>query len=441
MSNTAREENWMPLLRTFYRMFQEAVELSVVFQRVYELFPPLLNVSRASILLYDPALDALVSGDYIGATQPGEGHLKSEPQPLGHSISGICFLEARPIVIDDVSQSDIIPRDVAQRLAIKSTLAVPIMFGGTPIGVLRVDDREHTHRFDEELVEWVQLLAEQLAIVIQNARLYSSLNQRERDLRRINEELRATRDTAQQMAQAKSGFLARVSHELRTPLNAILGYTELLREEAKNTPRVELDADLAKIEIAATHLMAIINDLLDLSTIEAGKGQVRQGAVQLEKVIQEAIFKSRKNFERRGNSIEVQTPDGATCECNGDPTKLRQVLVTVLSFASRLSNGSKLTLSVTQQGTRDLPLVELMVMQPAIALNSDQLNRLFHTFHDNETASDTSETPVKSDSNKGLGLTIAQHLCRRMGGDLAAFGDPAHGTAFVIRLPGIAQAA
>jgi signal transduction histidine kinase len=289
------------------------------------------------------------------------------------------------------------------------------------------------------MIEWVQLLAEQLAVVIQNARLYSSLNQRERDLRRISEELRATRDSANQMVQAKSSFLARVSHELRTPLNAILGYTELLREDAEINRHPTMGSDLAKVQSAANSLMDIIKDLLDLSTIEAGKAQVRHDIMELPPVVREAIQRSHRSFEKRGNSVTVEYPDAENPRCYGDPAKLRQALVTVLAFASRLSTGRVLTLTVRVHDSAEQAVAELVLLQPAVALDAEQLNRLFHTFHENETASDEIGSTSGS-SNKGLGLTIAQHLCRRMGGELAAFGDPAHGTAFVIRLPAVVPA-
>ena len=436
MSSIAREDNWLPLLRKFYRMFQETVELSVVFQRVYEMFPSLLGISRASILLYDPALDALVSGDYIGATQPGEKHLRSEPQLIGQSISGLCFLQAKPIVIDDATKSDIIPQQYVEKLGLKSTLAVPIMYSGRPIGVLRVDDCNQTQRFDRELIEWVQLLAEQLAVVIQNARLYSSLNQRDRDLRRVNAELEATRENATTMAQAKSGFLARVSHELRTPLNAILGYAELLREEAETNENIPFASDLRKIETAGADLMNIIRDLLDLSTIEAGKAQVKQDSIELAPILEAAIHRAMPSMTKRGNTIKVVNVDEVR-HCYGDPRKLLEVLATIIVHGSRLGTDCVLPLTIRYHDIPGQPVVEMILLQPSIALSAEEIKRLFHTFHEHEMPEDDPDlTSRVGSSNKRLGLTIAQHLCRRMGGNLAAFSDPAHGTAFVIRLPG-----
>jgi signal transduction histidine kinase len=393
-------------------------------------------VGRASILLYDPALDALVSGEYIGATHPGEKHLVSAPQPIGHSISGKCFAEARPIVIDDANTTDIIPQEFVQKLGIRSSLAVPIMYAGQPIGVLRVDDRERTYRFNDELVQWVQLLAEQLAVVIQNARLYSGLNQRERDLRRISAELEAARDGAEQMVAAKSGFLARVSHELRTPLNAILGYTDLLRDEARGAGRQEMEADLVKMRHAADHLMGVIEDLLDLSRIEAGKTSLRSDAINLQHVVQEAVIKTRRTFDRRHNTLSVPSLEDAPT-CSGDPTKLRQVLVTVLSYAARLSQHAKLTLELHEhQAGQDHCVVELLVTQPAVTLPQADAARLFDEFHESETQSDV-HVHTSPDSKKGLGLAIARHLCRRMGGDLTASGVPGEGTRFSIMVPSV----
>lgn len=169
-----------------HESFREARELPAIFQRVYDILPRHLGVHRASLLLYDAGRDALVSDQFLGVEHTGE-NLVSQPQPTAHSISGKCFGEGRAVMIPDCAKTELIPSRIVAELRLKATLAVPVIAHGTVIGVLRVDDTRRSRSFSEREVSFLSLVAEQLAIVIENARLLAQHRQAEEDLRFLAE--------------------------------------------------------------------------------------------------------------------------------------------------------------------------------------------------------------------------------------------------------------
>jgi signal transduction histidine kinase/putative methionine-R-sulfoxide reductase with GAF domain len=185
-----RRTNELELLRRLHEAFREALDLSAIFQRVYDLLPQCLGVSRASLLLYDPAQRALVSDQFLGIRRRGEV-LISGPQPTDHSISGRCFTEARPIVVPDCSRTDLIPAEHVERLRLRSTVAIPLIADRRVIGVLRLDDTERPGRFSEADVELFMMVGEQLAIIINSARLFTERKQAEQAQRFLAEASRA----------------------------------------------------------------------------------------------------------------------------------------------------------------------------------------------------------------------------------------------------------
>lgn len=420
------------MLRTFYRIFQEAVELPVVFQRVYDVLPGMLKVSRASILLYDAELKALVSGDYIGAVHRGE-ELTSAPQAVGHSISGVCFAESRAVVVNDCSSTDLIPAEFVQRLHLKSTTAVPILWKNAVIGVLRVDDCEKTDRFSDEDLEVLQLIAEPLAVVVQNAQLLSDLHRRERELLRMNAELEAARDAARSAGEAKGSFLARVSHELRTPLNSMMGYIELLRDEAQQSRRTKLDMDLVKMRSAADHLMDTIENLLDLSRIEAGKAYLRKEVINVRRAVEAAAGEIQPAIARRNNRLEVYCPAGVSF-ITGDNVKFHQMLMSLLSNATEFTRRGTVSLSVEDvPADDDGRWVLVHVSDTGQGFSPDELKSLMDSVYQVEV--DERNSTTTRGIGTGLGLAVSRHLARLMGGDLLAKSTPGLGSTFTLKMP------
>lgn len=431
-SNVARVISRLQLLRTFHATFQEAQDLKTVFLRVYEMLPKCLRVSRASVLLWDEEAGGLISEESIGAAHPNE-NLRTGLQPVGFSISGMCFSEVRPIVVADCTRSDLIPRQYVEELRLKSSAAVPIVWKRSVIGVLRVDDTQTKNRFNSDDVEFLTVVAEQLGVVIQNARLFDNLRRRERDILEINQQLAQARDVAVRADQAKSAFLARVSHELRTPLNAILGYAEMLQEDVMEPEQTGIRQDLTRIHSAGKHLLRLIDDLLDLARIEAGKATLRPETFPIRQLVREVTDLVRPSAENTGNQLHVTVTDVVSA-MHADQTKTRQILLNLLSNAVKFTQRGTVTLIVDVEpalGNEAPPCAVFRVQDTGIGMSREHMDGLFEAFYQVH-----SDGAVHSNAvGTGLGLAISRNLCKLMGGDIAVESVPGFGSTFTVRLP------
>ena len=249
--------------------------------------------------------------------------------------------------------------------------------------------------------------------------------QREQALEETNRALRQARDAALQASRAKSEFLANMSHELRTPLNAIIGYSELLMEDAEAGAQGELHADLKKIHSSGTHLLSLINDVLDMSKIESGKMDLDVQEFDLRELITTIRDTIEPLAQRQGNQLEIEyvkAPDIVSY----DQQKLRQVLINLMSNACKFTNGGRVKLEVGLDGNGWL---ELRVSDSGIGISDEQRARLFRPF----VQADSSTT--RRYGGTGLGLAISQRFCEMMGGRIEVQSQPGQGSTFTVRLP------
>ncbi len=239
----------------------------------------------------------------------------------------------------------------------------------------------------------------------------------------ITELLRARRD-AEGANSAKSQFLASMSHELRTPLNAIIGYSEMLQEDAADRGESASVPDLQKIHSAGKHLLALINDVLDLSKIEAGKMQLYLETFEVAPVVEQVASTVRPLVEKNANRLVVHcAADLGTM--HSDVTRIRQVLLNLLSNASKFTDHGNITLEVERDG----PEVMFRVRDTGIGMTAEQLGRLFETFSQAEAS-----TAAKY-GGTGLGLAISRRFCQLMGGDVDVASEVGVGSTFTVRLP------
>jgi PAS domain S-box-containing protein len=237
-------------------------------------------------------------------------------------------------------------------------------------------------------------------------------------------------ESLQQANRAKSLFLANMSHELRTPLNAILGYSEMLQEDAVERHLDEFTADLEKINAAGKHLLALINDILDLSKIEAGKMELFLETFDLSAMIDEVASTIQPLVEKNNNTLDITSAPNLG-SMRADQIKVRQGLFNLLSNAVKFTQQGKVTLEADRQVMDGSEWIEFRVTDTGIGLSSEQIVKLFQDF----TQADASTT--RKFGGTGLGLALTRRFCQMMGGDVTVHSVAGEGSTFTIKLPAV----
>ena len=263
-----------------------------------------------------------------------------------------------------------------------------------------------------------------------NHTLEQKVEARTTELAQAMHEAQAARAAAEEANNAKSRFLANMSHELRTPLNAIIGYSEMLREEAEDGGYDAFLPDLQKIHTAGKHLLALINDILDLSKIEAGKMDFYVEMFPIRSLIDEVVATIMPLAEKNTNTLVVHCPDDIG-SMQADLSKVRQSLFNLLSNACKFTVRGTITVDVARQTEQQNNWVVFRVADTGIGMTHEQTQKLFQAF----SQADASTT--RKYGGTGLGLAISQRFCRMMGGDITVTSVLGQGSTFTIRLPSV----
>jgi signal transduction histidine kinase len=369
----------------------------------------------------------VVDGDELrGAVQQGAytSQCSQSIAPIGFAVqitpdfvSGRAVMESRAVHSHDLQNDPDFPvgREHARAANIRTTLAVPLLREGVAIGAL-VMARAKIEPFSPSEIALLETFADQAVIAIENARLFAALQEANGQLA--------------EASQHKRAFLANMSHELRTPLNAIIGYSEMLQEEAEDTGDEVYLPDLQRINAAGKHLLGLINDILDLSKIEAGRMDLYLETFDLRRLVDDVEAVVRPLAEKNANRLVIECAvDLGTMQA--DQTKVRQVLFNVLSNASKFTEHGTISLSAAREASGDEDWLTFAVSDTGIGMTEEQLGRLFEAFSQAEASTGSRY------GGTGLGLAISRHFCRLMGGDLTVESVYGEGSTFTVRLPAV----
>ena len=301
--------------------------------------------------------------------------------------------------------------DAILRAGYRARLLVPLVRSGEVMGALLVR-RKTPGEFNASMVELLKTFAAQSVLAIQNARLFREIEEKSRQLALASEH--------------KSQFVSSVSHELRTPLNAIIGLTEMMVTNAARFGTEKALEPLQRVNRAGTHLLGLINQVLDLSKIEAGKLELNPQTVELAPLINEVVGTARQLAEQNNNRLTAEAP-GDLGSLSVDPMRLRQILFNLLSNACKFTKDGEVKLRASRVDGRDW--VELSVSDTGIGMTAEQQAKLFEEF------AQADKTTAQRFGGTGLGLAITRKLARMMGGDVTVASEPGKGSVFTLRLP------
>jgi signal transduction histidine kinase len=329
------------------------------------------------------------------------------------SVVGRTVIERKPIQVPDVLlDPDYTFLEGQQRAGYRTVLGVPLLREGNPIGLI-VLMRRTVRPFTDKQVELVSTFADQAVIAIENVRLFDEIQDKSRELEMASEN--------------KSRFLSSMSHELRTPLNAIIGLTEMMVTHAPRFGTEKALEPLRRVNAAGTHLLSLINEVLDLSKIEAGKLDLNPESIDLTRLIDEVIGTAGQLAEKNQNRLVVEAQENVGA-LTADSMRLKQILLNLLSNACKFTKEGEVVLRVRKVADgRDW--VELAVTDTGLGLSAEQQAKLFQDFAQADSLT------ARRYGGTGLGLAISRKLARMMGGDVTVTSEMGKGSVFTVRLP------
>jgi signal transduction histidine kinase len=324
--------------------------------------------------------------------------------------------DRRPQQIADIRDEPPSPvREIAMRAGLRARIIVPLIDVEKIVGALVVR-RKQPGELPDNVVDLLRTFAAQSVLAIQNARLFADIEDKRRQL--------------ELASQHKSQFLANMSHELRTPLNAIIGLTEMMVNNAARFGTEKAQEPLQRVRRAGQHLLSLINEVLDLSKIEAGKLELCPESVTLAPLIDEVIGTAQPLAEQNQNRLVAEC-QVHLAPLTVDPMRLRQILLNLLSNSCKFTKQGEVALRV-RKVIDGREWVEFAVSDTGIGMTVEQLARLFEEF------SQADSLTARRYGGTGLGLAVTRKLARMMGGDVTVASKPGKGSVFSVRLPTVA---
>lgn len=327
--------------------------------------------------------------------------------------TGWIVKNVKPLIVSDILKEPFYAEIILRKLHIRSYIGVPLIVGGTTLGVIYAWNKE-PHDFTKDEIDFMLALSIHASMALSKVKIF--------------QELAEAKEKAEKASRFKSDFLASMSHELRTPLNSVIGYSEMLEVLVKRNQHQEYIPDLALIREAGEHLLNIINDVLDLSKIEAGKIEFFPETIPIIELVQDLLFIIKPLAEKNTNQLEIICPlDIGTFQA--DLTRVRQVILNILSNACKFTQQGVITFEVTKQEIDSRPWISFRIQDTGIGMDSEQITKIFNEY------SQVDKDSKRRQRGTGLGLFISKQFCEMMGGKITVKSAPDKGSVFTVKFP------
>jgi adenylate cyclase len=381
---------------------------------------PLSGTEAGAIYVFDETQREFRLRATYGMSEELIAAITDQHAALSNAVSEAAA-QGEPVQVGDLqNEPPSMVNDMIMKAGYRARLLVPLIRSGETVGALVVRRRE-PGEFPKSTIELVKTFAAQSVLAIQNARLFSEIEVKSR-------QLAAARDAADEANRTKSSFLANMSHELRTPLNAIIGLTDMMVGNAARFGTEKALEPLRRVHRAGTHLLGLINQVLDLSKIESGKLELNLESVSIPALVEEVIGTARPLAEQNKNRLSVECPSDLP-PIEADAMRVRQILLNLLSNACKFTKDGSIILRVLQVVHQEHDCIAFAVADSGIGMTPEQLGRLFEEFSQGDA------TTARQYGGTGLGLAITRRLCQMMGGDVSVTSEVGKGTTFAVRLP------
>ena len=389
------------------------LDLETVLTTIVAKATQLSGTEAGAIYVFDEGKRAFRLRATYGMSEELIAAITDQHAVLSNAIGGAAE-RGEPVQAPDLQdEPPSMVNDIIMKAGYRARLLVPLIRSGQTVGALVVR-RLQPGEFSKSTIELVSTFAAQSVLAIQNARLFAEIEDKSRQLAVAS--------------QHKSQFLANMSHELRTPLNAIIGVTEMLQEDARDLNREDEIEPLTRVLNAGRHLLALINDILDLSKIEAGKMDLHLEEFGIDSLIDDVVKTIETLAAKNKNTVVVERT-ARIGVMQADQTRVRQALLNLLSNANKFTEGGAVTVRPERNREAGRDWITIAVSDTGIGMTPEQMGKLFKEF----SQADSSTT--RKYGGTGLGLAISRRFCQLMDGEITVESELGRGSTFTIRLP------